>query len=113
DVNCDGAFVEGEDILFSDLHDVPADPAIPDIYVEVDWADCSASLLAPGVGVYPQCGLLNSSGTPDRRSFEPPQEVFDRVEAEFARNEHTLHFVRSGPFPATMAHRLDGPLATS
>lgn len=108
DVNCDGAFVEGEDILFSNLHDVPADPAIPDIYVEVDWADCSLISNVPGVGVYGQCGLLSSNGTPDRRSFEPPQEVFDRVEAEFARNAHNLHFVRSGPFPATMGQRIDG-----
>lgn len=102
DVNCDGSLVSGEDVLFSELHPVLPDPAIPDIYVEVDWADCreAASLDGADYGV---CEVIDiTTMTEDRRSFEPPAEAFSLIEEEFSDNGYQLHFKKSGPFPATM-----------
>lgn len=102
DVNCDDALVPGEDVIFSELHGVPADPAIPDIYVEVDWADCNETATLDGDN-YGLCEVINArTMAEDRRSFEPPQEVFDLIEDEFSDNGYQLHFKKSGAFPATM-----------
>lgn len=103
DVNCDGELTIGEDVLFDELHHTPADPAVPDIYVEVDWADCGMSFTNSEVNYGPCTHVLTTGSTDvDRRSFKPPQEVLDRIEAEFERNGFALHFQLSNAFPATM-----------
>jgi hypothetical protein len=78
-------------------HDVPPDPTKPDLYVEADWMDCNLPRNGQSV---PSCDpIVDASGNPDRRTFEPNWLAFEDVVEAFAAHDIILHIMPGEAIP--------------